>query len=170
VNALGYRCSRCGQWHDEVPFAYGWNAPDYWDPAFASQGRGILGEEQCIIRDDDDRENFFVRGRIVLPVIDANDDFEWGVWTTLAKEDFDRMDALWDEEGRPTEPPYFGWLATELPLYPTTLNLKTHVHQQPVEQRPLVELEPTDHPLAIEQREGITLARVHEIAEELLHG
>jgi hypothetical protein len=35
--------------------------------------------------------------------------------------------------------------------------------------RPLVELEPTDHPLAVEQRTGITLGRVQEIAETLLH-
>jgi hypothetical protein len=33
---------------------------------------------------------------------------------------------------------------------------------------PLVELEPTDHSLAIEQREGITLARAAQIAEALL--
>ncbi len=30
---------------------------------------------------------------------------------------------------------------------------------------PYVELEPTDHPLAIEQRNGITLDRVKEIEE-----
>ncbi len=41
---------------------------------------------------------------------------------------------------------------------------------QAVGQRPLIELEPTDHPLAAEQRAGITLARVQEIAETLLHG
>ncbi|MGW1264432.1 DUF2199 domain-containing protein [Streptomyces drozdowiczii] len=34
----------------------------------------------------------------------------------------------------------------------TTLNLKTRVHTRPVGDRPFVELEPTDHPLAIEQR------------------
>jgi len=33
-----------------------------------------------------------------------------------------------------------------------------------------VELESTDHPLAVEQREGITMDRVQEIAEALLHG
>ena len=41
---------------------------------------------------------------------------------------------------------------------------------RPVGQCPWVELEPTDHPLALEQREGITLARVQEIAEKILHG
>ncbi|SFF35346.1 hypothetical protein SAMN05421541_109131 [Actinoplanes philippinensis] len=35
--------------------------------------------------------------------------------------------------------------------------------------RPLIELEPSDHPLAVEQRTGITLDRVRQIAETLLH-
>lgn len=33
--------------------------------------------------------------------------------------------------------------------------------------RPYIELEPTDHPLAVEFREGITMERVQEIAEQL---
>jgi hypothetical protein len=48
--------------------------------------------------------------------------------------------------------------------------LKTNIHTNPVGVRPFVELEPTDHPLAVEQRNGITLARVQEIAEIILHG
>ncbi|WP_412543093.1 DUF2199 domain-containing protein [Longispora sp. K20-0274] len=72
--------------------------------------------------------------------------------------------------GREAEPPYFGWLSTELGLYtPSTINLKTNLHTRPVGQRPLIELEPTDHPLAVEQRCGITRARVQEFAESLLH-
>jgi hypothetical protein len=35
--------------------------------------------------------------------------------------------------------------------------------------RPFIELEPTDHPLAIEQRTGISWERVREIAELVLH-
>jgi hypothetical protein len=72
--------------------------------------------------------------------------------------------------GREAEPPMFGWLMAALPTYePSTLSLKTMVHTRPLGLRPLVELEPTDHPLAVEQREGITLARVQQIAEQLLH-
>ena len=79
-------------------------------------------------------------------------------------------DQLWTTPGRESEPPYFGFLCTELPLYqPSTLGLKTMVHTQPVGYRPTVELESTEHPLAVEQRTGITLARVQEIAELLLH-
>jgi hypothetical protein len=35
--------------------------------------------------------------------------------------------------------------------------------------RPYVELEPTSHPLAVEQRLGITLDRVAEIYEKMMH-
>jgi hypothetical protein len=89
---------------------------------------------------------------------------------SLSRDSFTRAQSLWSTAGREREEPYFGWLSTELPLYqPPTLMLKTHVHTQPVGERPLIELEPTDHPLAVEQRAGITLARVQEIAETLLH-
>jgi hypothetical protein len=49
------------------------------------------------------------------------------------------------------------------------LNLKTRVHTRPVGLRPFIELEPTEHPLAVEQQNGITLARVKEIIEGLSH-
>jgi len=39
----------------------------------------------------------------------------------------------------------------------------------PGPEAPLIELEHTDHPLAVEQRTGITMARVREIAATLLH-
>ncbi len=62
----------------------------------------------------------------------------------------------------------FGWLNSRLPLYPDTLNLKTNVHLRAAI-RPWIELESTDHPLALEQQEGITLERVQEIAMRLMH-
>ena len=49
------------------------------------------------------------------------------------------------------------------------LSLKANVHTRSVGQRPYVELQPTDHPLSVEQQKGITIERVQEIAEALLH-
>ncbi|MEU6845643.1 DUF2199 domain-containing protein [Streptomyces sp. NPDC046716] len=46
---------------------------------------------------------------------------------------------------------------------------ETHVHTRQVGQRPFIELEPTSHALAIEQRTGITMDRVREIAEAVIH-
>lgn len=89
---------------------------------------------------------------------------------SLSRANFTRVVSLWTTPGREQEEPYFGWLSTDLPLYhPSTLSLKARLHTQVVGQRPLIELEPTDHPLAVEQRVGITLARVQEFAETLLH-
>ena len=53
--------------------------------------------------------------------------------------------------------------------YPETMNLKTRVHLRDQGIRPFIELEPTDHPLAVEQRQGISVARVAEIYAMLMH-
>ena len=147
--------------------SYGVGAPAYWSPSLDLHESSMLAQEQCVIKG----EHFFVRGRLIIPVIDATPgtEFDWGVWVSLSPTSYERATSLWTTPGRVHEPPYFGWLSTELPLYPSTLNLKTNVHTQPVGERPLIELEPTDHPLAVEQRTGITLARVQEIAEVMLH-
>jgi hypothetical protein len=163
---MGFECRRCGQWHDGLPFSYGAEAPTCWRGNLASDGRSALGEEQCVVAG----QYFFVRARIVIPVVDGGTEFDWGVWVSLSEANFDRMTQLWTTPGREQEPPYFAWLSTEIPVYqPTTLNLKTNVHTQSVGRRPVVELEPTEHPLAVEQRDGITVSRVQEIAEHLLH-
>ncbi|MEC2915090.1 DUF2199 domain-containing protein, partial [Bacillus cereus] len=46
---------------------------------------------------------------------------------------------------------------------------QTKVHITEVGTAPYDELEPTDHPFAIEQRNGITLERVKEIEEMNQH-
>jgi hypothetical protein len=48
--------------------------------------------------------------------------------------------------------------------------LKTLLHSRPPGQRPFVQLEPTHHPLSVEQRSGITTERLFELASLILHG
>jgi hypothetical protein len=165
VTTIGYQCATCGQWHPELPFAWHMEQPDYVlsIPEDERPSRVELSSDQCVIDD----EFFFIRGLIEVPVLDATEEFAWGVWVSLSPDSFERVAKLWNEKGRESEPPYFGWLSNDLPLYPSTLNLKTNVHTRPVGQRPFVELQPTDHPLSIEQRSGITVARVSAIAQAL---
>ena len=147
--------------------SYAAPTPEYWTDDLFDDDDSDLSSDQCVIKG----EWFFVHGLIEIPVIDGDEPFSWGVWVSLSKENYDRMAELWDSPGREHEPPYFGWLSTQLPVYsPATLNLKTHLHTRPVGERPFIELEPTDHPLAVEQRLGITRARVAEFADILLHG
>ena len=70
---------------------------------------------------------------------------------------------------READESFFGWLCSAVPGYPDTQQLKTMVRVRPWPTRPFVELEPTGHPLAIEQREGISVARAREIAERIMH-
>jgi hypothetical protein len=146
--------------------AYHAKAPIYWAGGLPFSRKNRLNSEQCVIKG----ESFFIRGLIQIPVTDSDEVFAWGVWVSLSRENFAKADRLWNTVGREVEPPYFGWLSTELGLYsPSTVNLKAHVHTRPVGKRPLIELEPTDHPLAVEQRTGITMDRVRAIAEAILH-
>lgn len=162
----GFTCSCCGQYHRELPLSFAAPAPDYWTPDLVDDPHSELSSDQCVIKG----QAFFVRGLIEIPVTDTGEVFAWGVWVSLSEENFMRASQLWNASGRETEPPYFGWLSTELPIYsPTTINLKTNLRTRPVGERPAVELEPTAHPLAVEQRNGITRARVQQIAEILLH-
>lgn len=140
-------------------------APAVWDAAFVDADDCLLSADQCVIR----AQHYFVKGLIEIPVSGSDAMFSWGVWVSLSRESFFRASDLWDKPGREAESPYFGWLTTDLPVYPTTLDLRTHVHTRPVGERFVIELEPTEHPLAVEQRAGIDLERVREIASVVLH-
>lgn len=141
-------------------------APAYWSPEMTGAPGSVLSSDLCVI----EGEHFFVRGVIEIPVIDTAETFTRGVRVSSSRDDFVRMGQLRETPGRESEPPYFGWLSSELPVYePTTLNLKASLHTQPVGIRPIIELEPTGHHLAVEQRSGVTHARVREPAEPILH-
>lgn len=164
----GFVCSTCGQYHDELPLCFGASAPELWLslPEAERNARGELTSDQCVLDD----QFFFVLGRIILPVIDGPGPFVWLAWVSLSENNFFRACELWNSEGRESEPPYFGWLQSALPYQPSTLSLKTCVQTMPVGERPSIVLEPSDHPLALEQREGISMARFQQIVEMCLHG
>ncbi len=122
-------------------------------------------DDLCSIND----EGFFVRGVIELPIIGHDRYFGLGVWVSLKKENFYRYVELFDSKDPSGNGPYFGWLCNQLWGYPDTLNLKTNVHLRPAPARPLVKLEPTDHPLAVRQHDGIRLEDVHALIEHAMH-
>ncbi|MEV0453979.1 DUF2199 domain-containing protein [Catellatospora methionotrophica] len=161
----GHTCPSCGGRHDDPPLAYRTAAPAHWTDALAEDPNSELTPDLCIIGG----RHFFVQGNLEIPILGTDNVFTWGVWVSLSPASFARTTDLWDEPGRESEPPYFGWLSTELPGYPVTLNLKTNVHTRPVGHKPLVEVEPTDHPLAVDQRTGIPLTRAHHLADLIRH-
>jgi hypothetical protein len=91
------------------------------------------------------------------------------VWAAISAADFERSVELWDQAGREGEPAYLRTLANEIPLFPGSLGLPLQVNTMSVGERPWLQLLPGDHPLIVEQLDGITQARVQEIAEEMAH-
>jgi hypothetical protein len=155
---MAYKCSICGETHEGLP-DIGDDKPYYWYTLSPEEreSRAQLTEDTCVIDDED----YFIRGVLLLPVHDYERDFGFGVWVSQKWENFERYLAIPDatEIG-----PFFGWLSSELTCYEqSTLSLKTMAHFSGGGKRPTIELEPTDHPLAVDQREGITLAKAWEI-------
>jgi hypothetical protein len=164
----GFHCRSCGEYHDDLPLAFGPDAPDSWagTPVGDRSADSVLTSDQCIL----DHELFFIRGCLDLPILDSEQVFRWLVWISVSEPAFRQMNERWEQPGREEDPPCFGWLNTRLPGYPDTFNLKVNVHVRPVGEQPFVEVEHTGHPIAVEQREGIPWHRVQERVEQLLHG
>ena len=156
---MPFRCTVCGQAHDDLP-DIGAERPDVWwtVPENERSRRIKITSDTCVVDD----EMFLNRGVLRIPLIDEPQVFGFGVWVSQKRENFENYLANFDsaEIG-----PYFGWLCTNIRRYEGgTAQLKTMAHFQGGNQRPHIVVEPTDHPLAIDQREGITLAKAWEIA------
>jgi hypothetical protein len=163
----GFDCRVCGNHHDVLPLCYSVKAPLAVTaiPLDDLERRVVITPDQCVI----DGRDCYLRGRILVPIIGIEEPFVWGVWAEISPKTFLRANDLWNTPGRESEAPFPGWLNTELPLFGNTINLEVSVQTQVVGRRPHFIISNEHHPLAIEQRNGITLQRVQEIAEIILH-
>lgn len=154
---MSYCCSTCGEIHDDLP-DIGSNKPDYWWHVSEDQREKIitLTEDTCIISED-----FFIRGVIEIPILNYPEGFGFGVWVSQKEENFYKYVENSDSE---EIGPFFGWLSTNIEFYEEeTLSLKTMAHFRGNGLRPKIEVEPTNHPLAVDQQNGITLEKAWKI-------
>lgn len=136
----------------------------YWHvPVEKREEDVFLTSDSCVIAD----RFFFIRGLLEVPIVDTGEVFTWGVWVSLKEENFFLWQEHYEIAKRSHIGPFFGWLCTKLPYYPDTLSLKTMVHLRDDFIRPWVELESTDHPLAVDQRQGISLQTVLSIVHQV---
>jgi hypothetical protein len=160
-----WTCRSCGKVHDDLPLCFSAEAP--WR-SFVSEeefeNRVGLTRDQCII---DDKQHF-LRGHIVLPIRGSDSSFEWSVWCSVSDESHHMICDRWHLPERAGDR-YFGWLSTRLPCYPDTQNLKTNILIREPGLVPIMEIQACDHPLYLEQRDGITIETVAARAHELLH-
>jgi hypothetical protein len=163
---IRYRCATCGEMHEGLPDV-GFDSPIYYHQLGEEERRrvAILTEDWCSIEDRD----FFVRGVLPVPIRGHERPFMWGVWVSLSRTNFERYVAHFKEDPPEGEGPYTGWISNQIAPYPDTLRLAAKVHLQAGGWRPRLELAPTDHPLAVHQREGIELEELLGMIDDRLH-
>jgi len=85
----GFRCGGWGKWHNGLPMSWAIAAPIYGNPTDGAikTGASSLTEDLCVIQG----EHFFVKGDLEIPVMDRNAVFAFSLWTSLRRENFERI-------------------------------------------------------------------------------
>jgi hypothetical protein len=157
-------CSVCGKEHVGLPTDHGYKLPDdVWAiPEPERMTRAKFTPDLCQLG-----ERYFIRGVLRVPFSEAEGDFGWGVWTEVAWPTFERYLKLYEEDAS-AEPPHAGTLANAIPIYEGTLGTPVLIQFQNQRSRPSIHLmRDDDSSLAVEQRNGISNARFHEIIDQI---
>ncbi len=151
-----------------MPLCFGGEFPDYYFsvPPEEREQRIEISESLCVI----DKEHFFHRGRIIIPITDYKENLTFNVWTSISEENFSIRNNLWSDPNRINQQPYFGWLQTIVPTYGNTINIKTIAIEQEIGLIPNIKVVEENHPLTIDQQNGITFKVAVEKVEAILKG
>jgi hypothetical protein len=107
------------------------------------ESRVHLTPDQCVVDD----EHFFIRGHVEIPIHYYPDVLAFSVWSSLSARSFVHLCDRWQSSDRASDPPYFGWLCSPIPVYPSTIHLKLSVQSRAPGLTPLFTVEPGEHPL-----------------------
>jgi hypothetical protein len=116
-------------------------------------------------------DRYFLRVMLPFEVEGRDYPFCWGIWVEVHKHQYERVMDLWDNPNQHQEPPFEAVLANYIGDYSlTTEGLSGLVHLQSPERVPHFFLSDGSHELVMEQRKGVTEARVFEWLDPYLHG
>jgi hypothetical protein len=167
---FAFKCSCCGEIHEGSP-SFGFSAPDQYASLSDEQKSqmGTLTDDFCTIAHSEGTDRF-VRAVLEVPIHGVDQPSLWGVWVSLSESSFNRYRETYNEpvvgEG------FFGWVCNRISLYPYEHPRPADVVVQGGQSRPLVVLhqgDPEDDLLALDQSQGISVARAQELAERALH-
>lgn len=161
-----FTCSTCEKEHVGIP-AWGWNYPlsYFLVPEPERERRCFLTSDLCVV----DNEKFYVCGCLELPVADTDDVLSLRVWVSVEERDFVEYQDLLGVQSRSDHGPYRGRLEAPIPTYPDTGEMTVALRVRDNGIRPLVQMEPTDHPLFTEQHEGASDRRVIALYDYFMH-
>ncbi len=160
-------CATCGQTHEGLPLDYAFRLPDevhalhYIDRYRRSRSNADL----CTM----DESRYFFRGVIPVPFKDSGEEFCWGVWVEVSRENHE-LYASGFHDDLSEVPRFIGHLANDIPGYDGTIGLVVEVQLMSGNDRPSFYFPNTVlHALADEQRNGISSERHHDILDGVGH-
>src|SRR5262245_23958948 len=129
------RCVICGKEHalEEAEIAYTY--PDAYLEISADQreARADTHPDFCCL----DRERFFVRCLIPIPLLDLPRIYRWGVWAEVEKDTFGEIVQTWRASDQESLPRLIGTIANEISYYGRTLGLRVELERR-TDSRPLL--------------------------------
>ena len=168
---FSFKCSSCGKTHRGAPsFSFSRPAETCTIPKAEFDKRVYLTKDLCSI----DNRSFYIRGTLRVPIIDSDESFVWGLWVKQSEESFHRYLESYgrDQTGEHS----YGWLPADFytdrkwRARHTDSVLKTDVHWVGPGKRPQIRIfENENHPLAKDQREGISWDRAVELTMKTMH-
>jgi hypothetical protein len=158
---MSFVCPTCGKSHDGLQRNFAWKLPDVvWAiPAEQREAAAKCTSDLCQYG-----ERYFIRCILPVPLLGADDPFNWGVWAEVERPTFERYLEIYEMDAE-SEPHRLGRVANAIPGYPE-ISEAMEIHFGKSTERPTLHFTPAcNHPLAKEQREGISGGRYHEILE-----
>lgn len=153
-------CQQCGAVHalDELELSFA--RPDAVFELSGDERKRDVQESSdlCVVRG----EHYFVRAILPLPVHGSDIPYRLGVWVETSQVAYKRICELWRDEDQALEPPFEVTLANGIPTVPETRGLAALLHLTGPKTRPDVFIATSNHPMAEQQREGISAHRAYQ--------
>lgn len=104
-----FTCALCGQEHDGPCLDVGYDSP-------GRVARIAEGERESRVRFNGDlcvldKQEFFIRGALGVPIRDTDQEFRWGVWVRVDERDFRCYTRFSEHEPDADASPFTGFLA-----------------------------------------------------------
>lgn len=162
------KCSVCGKTHSLENSELAFGLPDeiYELTEAERTARCDINSDICAI----ERKRFVIRGLLPLRVKGRRRKYCIGVWSEISEGAFSRIYSLWSDPNQVNEPRLSGSLANRLPLHrKNSIGLPIAIQLTGPKSRPEFYLEPADHPLYVEQANGIDGHRAVEYSDRKRH-
>lgn len=169
----GWKCKSCKRMRntDAPQIFFCSNPHDFEDlDDEAKQSRAKVSADLCSI----DNQRFFVRALVEIPInseepktgTEKSHLMIWGVWVQLDARDFFLLMEKWNDD---SEMQLKGTLNNIMPEYENTLNQPVMLTTRKGGMRPLVTFDILEHPLAQDQKNGISWVKFENLVDTLIH-